>query len=80
MCVVRSPLEATEATSVHNGFTHFEISLCRESLQAHRATKRFVASVRPHVDLKRGRRREIFVAHVTQMLWRTFEKKNRENK
>jgi len=57
------------ATVVIVIFTHLEVSLCRERLQTHRATERFVSRVRPHVDLKRRGRREVFVTHVTQVFW-----------
>lgn len=51
--------------------THLEIPLCRERLQTHRAPKRFVARVCSHVDLQRRRRREVLVAHVTQVFGRS---------
>lgn len=51
--------------------SHLQVAFGGERLQAHGAPERFVARVRPHVYLERGRRREVLVAHVAQVFGRS---------
>lgn len=53
-----------------NSNNHLKVAFGGEGLLADRAPERLVAGVRAHVDLQRGRRREVLAAHAAQVLRR----------
>ena len=54
--------------------TYLKVSLGGEGLLADGALERFVSGVRAHVDLQGGRRGEVLIANVAQVLGQACNK------